>query len=138
MSCGPVHVGFREAILAAVFQTCDRRSDLKRVVPIEIRPEAVFSRSDGLQQVLVHHIVGLLGDMQFEGKDLGVGVINAARGLVDICDPVRIDLVAEQITIFIVPVEPQIGWLEVLVVDELALDLEIGEMVIYAPILSSL
>ena len=98
----------------------------------------VFTLNNGsiiLKQIIIYGIVGLPGDVQFEWEDLCTGVVDIPRGFVDVRDPVRVDLISEEITIFVVAVEPQIGWLEVFFVDEFAFDLEISEVIIDATIL---
>ena len=60
-----------------------------------------------------------------------------AGRFVDVGNSVWIYLVAEDVTIFVVAVEPKIGRLEVFVVDKFTFDLEIGEMIVDAPILPS-
>ena len=76
-----------------------------------------------MEQILVHYIVGLPGNVQFEREDLCLGIGNVAGWLVDISDPIRVDLVAEQVAIFVIAIEPKVGRREVLVVDEFTLDL---------------
>ena len=76
--------------------------------------------------------------MQFEGEYLCGFVLDTARRFVDVGDAILADLVAEDVTIFIVAVEPKIGRLEILFVDEFTFDLEIGEVVVCAPILTCL
>jgi hypothetical protein len=67
-----------------------------------------------------------------------VGIIDAARRFIDICNPIGVDLVAKQIAVFVIAVEPEIGRRKILIVDEFAFDLLIGEVIVLASILSRL
>ena len=65
-------------------------------------------------------------------------IADAACGFVDVGHAILAKLVAENVTIFIVAVEPEVGGCKILVVDELTFDLEVGEVVIGAAFLPSL
>src|SRR5688572_24209071 len=84
VGCGPVHVGFCKAVLTAISKACDRRSHLEGAVPVESRPEAVLAGSDRLEKVVVHRVIRLPGNVQFEREDFRCRIIDIARGLVDV------------------------------------------------------
>ena len=137
--CGrPVHISGGKAVLSAVLQACDRRSQFEGAVPIKGGPEAARARGERLEQVVVDRVVRLLCDMQFEREYLGVGVFDVARRFVDISRFGWVDLVAQDVAIFVVAVEPQIGRLEVLLVGEFALDLQISKVIVDAAFLPGL
>ena len=50
-------------------------------------------------------------------------IFDIARGLIDVGRAVCADLVAEDIAIFIITIEPKVGRLEILFVSEFTLDL---------------
>ena len=60
---GPVHVCGGEIVLTAVFETGDGRSQFEGAVPIEGGPEAALARGDRLEQIFVHCVVWLFGDV---------------------------------------------------------------------------
>ena len=76
--------------------------------------------------------------MKFEGEYFGSAIVDASGRLIDIGDTVLTDGVAEKVAVFIIAVEPKIGWREVLVVDKFTLDLEVGEVVVFTPFLTCL
>src|SRR5918994_1771679 len=118
VGCRPVHISFRKAILTAVHQTGHRSSHLKGAVPIKGCPEAIFAGSDRLEQVVIHHIEGLLRNVQLEWEDFCIGIVDVPSRFINVSDSIRVDFVAEQVAIFVVPVEPEISRREILVVHE--------------------
>ena len=92
VGCGPVHVGCSEVVLTAVWQTHSFLGEFEGVVPIEICPEAIFARCDGLKQVIIFHIVGLIGNMQFEGEYLCSFIFDTARRFVDVGNAILAEL----------------------------------------------
>ena len=91
-----------------------------------------------MKQVIIYYIVGLFGDVQFEGEYFCSFIFDAARRFVDIGSPIFVKGVADEITIFVVTVEPKIGRFEILFVGEFTLDLEIGKVIVFASFLTSL
>src|SRR5574339_747017 len=53
----PVHIGCGKSILPAVLQSGDGCRQLEGVIPIEVRPEAILTRSDRLEKIVVHDVV---------------------------------------------------------------------------------
>ena len=105
----PVHRGFGEAVLAAVGQAGDRLGQPEGLVPVEGRPVAVLAGRDGLQQVAVDGVVGLLGDVHLEREDARLRVVDRSGRLVDVGRAVVGDRVAEQVAVVVVAVEPEVG-----------------------------
>src|SRR5690606_26645179 len=101
-------------------------------------PKATFTRCNGLQQVVVFYIVWLVGDVQLEWEYLGGRIFDVASRFVDVSDAIFTERVTEDIPIFIISVEPQICGSEVSLIGEFTLDLEIGEVVICASLLTRL
>ncbi len=70
---------------------------------------------------MLHRVIGLFGDMDLEGEDLGVGIVDVARRMGDHRGLGGIDLVAKQVAVSVVPVEPRVGRLYILFVDKVSL-----------------
>ncbi len=135
---GPVHIGFSEAVFAAIGQAHSFLGKFETAIPVKGGPEAVFASGDGSEQVIVLYVIWLFGDVKFEGEDFCGLIADAARGLVDVGNAILAERVAEQVAVFVIAVEPEIGGREVLVVHELTLDLEVDEVVVLASFLPSL
>lgn len=132
MSGGPVHPGFGKTVLAAVFQSGDRFAQPEGIVPVEVGPIAIRSRGNGLEQVEVEQIVRLFGNMELEGEDFCIRIADLTGRKVDIGGFGGVDFVAREIAIREISVEPEIGRLKVLFVNEGTFDFQVGVMVVGA------
>ncbi len=122
----PIHPGFGKAIFTAVFQTHARLSQAEGVVPVEIGPVTVFAGGDGLQQVVINFVVGLPGNVDFEGEDFGGGIVDIPGGVIEDGGFGGVYLVAQDVAVIQVAVEPGVGWGDIPGVDKGPLDFEVG------------
>ena len=120
----PEHLRRREAELAAEGQAGVRLVQPEGAVPVECIPEAALAGGHGHEQVLVHHIVRLAGSVDFERVNLGRRVVNVAQRGVDGRHLGRVNGVAQQVAVGRA-VPPDVGRLHVVLIDEVALDLQV-------------
>ena len=130
----PVHPGFGEAILTGKLQAGILRAERERGGPVEGLPETAAtvpaSACARLEQIVVDCVIGLFGNVQFEGEDPGFRVLDVASREVDVGGFQRIYFVAQQVAIGQVAIEPKIDGGVILFVDEGAFDLQIGVMIL--------